>query len=291
MREPSRVSGTIVYASLMPESLTLRSAAESTSADRLIRSRFPRLLAAVAALGLGLFGALGAPQPASAFDEGTIHSLVNQSRAGSGLGALTLNASLSQVAANWAGQMAANGAMTHNPNYSAQIPGGWTKAAENVAQGYPSGSAVHTGWMNSPGHRANILGDFTDVGIAHISSGGTTWSVEVFAKYGASVPAPQPAPQPAAVAPPAPAPAPAPATAPAPVAAPEPSPSDSTSSSVPPEVTPAPDWSRATGNSSQPDAEPKADEQNDLATKVALGTALLAALATALGRGLRLIRR
>jgi len=44
--------------------------------------------------------------------------------------------------------------------------------------------------MDSPGHRANIMGDFTDIGIAFLTINGTTWAVENFAKYGASVPAP-----------------------------------------------------------------------------------------------------
>ena len=152
---------------------------------------------------------------ASAAGEGTILALVNQARASSGLGPLALNGSLSAVSTAWANQMAANGTMTHNPSYSTQIPGGWSKAAENVAQGYGSQSAVHQGWMNSAGHRANILGDFTDIGISFISAGGTTWAVQNFAKYGASVPPPAPpAPPPA---PPAPAP-PAPPAAPPPAA-------------------------------------------------------------------------
>lgn len=56
-------------------------------------------------------------------------------------------------------------------------------AAENVAQGYSGEAAMHDGWMASPGHRANILGDFTDIGVAFLSAGGTTWGVQVFASY------------------------------------------------------------------------------------------------------------
>ncbi len=165
---------------------------------------------------------------ASAAGEGTILALVNQARASSGLGPLALNGSLSAVSTAWANQMAANGTMTHNPSYSTQIPGGWSKAAENVAQGYGSQSAVHQGWMNSAGHRANILGDFTDIGISFISAGGTTWAVQNFAKYGASVPPPAPPapppapPAPAPPAPPAPPPAPPAPAPPAPPAAPPP---------------------------------------------------------------------
>jgi uncharacterized protein YkwD len=39
---------------------------------------------------------------------------------------------------------------------------------ENVAFGYASGESVMEGWLNSPGHKANIEGDFTHVGISAI---------------------------------------------------------------------------------------------------------------------------
>ena len=157
-----------------------------------------------------------ATPPAHASESGTIHSLLNQGRAGAGLGPLARNAALDQVALNWANQMAANGAMSHNPNVGSQIPGGWSRWGENVARGYPSGAAMYDGWWNSPGHKANMLGDYTDVGIAFVQANGSTWGVQVFAKYGASVPAPAPAPAPSP--PPVPAPAAPPPAAPAPTA-------------------------------------------------------------------------
>jgi hypothetical protein len=176
------------------------------------------LLTAALVVGLGIGGAV---TPAAAYDEGTIVALANDARAQNGLGGLVRNGSLDAVAVNWANQMAANGSISHNPDYTSQIPGGWRAAGENVAQGYGSGAGFHDGWMASPGHRANILGNFTDIGTALIQANGTTWAVQVFANYpgsGIPVPAP-PAPAPA---PPAPAPAPA-APAPAP-AAPAPDP-------------------------------------------------------------------
>lgn len=86
--------------------------------------------------------------------------------------------------------MAANGAMSHNPNYASEIPSGWSRAAENVARGFSTPTAVHNAWMNSDGHRKNILGDYTDIGIAFLTINGTTWAVENFGKYGESVSAP-----------------------------------------------------------------------------------------------------
>lgn len=45
-------------------------------------------------------------------------------------------------------------------------------AAENIAAGYSSPEAVVQGWMNSPGHRANILGaKFTKIGVGYAEGG------------------------------------------------------------------------------------------------------------------------
>lgn len=46
----------------------------------------------------------------------------------------------------------------------------WCSAAENVAEGYPTAKAVFVGWVNSPGHLANILSDNTEMGLA-VSTG------------------------------------------------------------------------------------------------------------------------
>lgn len=128
-----------------------------------------------------------------------IYSLLNQARAANGQNTLVRNSSLDQVAASWATQLAANGVLSHNPNYSAQIPAGWSRAGENVARGQVDANQMHAEWMASPGHRANILGDYTAVGVAFLVTGGTTWGVQVFANYPAAVvAAPAPAAAPAA---------------------------------------------------------------------------------------------
>jgi uncharacterized protein YkwD len=42
----------------------------------------------------------------------------------------------------------------------------WSTAGENIAAGQPDPASVMTSWMNSPGHRANILNcDFTNLGV------------------------------------------------------------------------------------------------------------------------------
>ena len=45
-------------------------------------------------------------------------------------------------------------------------------AGENIAMGYPTAEAVVDGWMNSEGHRANILNaSFTEIGVGYVADG------------------------------------------------------------------------------------------------------------------------
>ncbi|CAO1650875.1 CAP domain-containing protein [Salinibacterium sp. NSLL150] len=162
-----------------------------------------RIASAFFALLLAMFLVpLGAASSASAAEADTIHGLVNQARWDDGQLGLIRNAEMDAVALAWAKKMAASNNMSHNPNYSDQIPTGWRSAGENVAQGYRTAQAMHDGWMSSQGHRENILGAFTDIGIAFYTSGGTTWGVQVFATYpghtgpDAASAAPAPAPEP-----------------------------------------------------------------------------------------------
>jgi uncharacterized protein YkwD len=58
----------------------------------------------------------------------------------------------------------------------------YQKTGENIARGQEMSAAVVQSWMQSPGHRENILGDFTEVGIAQASSkSGTPYWCVVFA--------------------------------------------------------------------------------------------------------------
>ncbi len=52
---------------------------------------------------------------------------------------------------------------------------------ENIAYGHKNAETVVTGWMNSPGHRANILSDsFTGIAVGLVSDGGTKYWVQLF---------------------------------------------------------------------------------------------------------------
>lgn len=268
--------------------------------------RARRVVLVALALLLGLLGSLvSAPQAARADESGVIFSLLNQARNGEGRSSLDRMAALDAVALEWATAMAASGTLSHNQGLRDQIPGGWSFIGENVARGYPSGATMHEGWWSSSGHRANMLGDFTDVGIAFLSAGGSTWGVQVFARYGASLPpysAPAPAP---AQPPPAPAPAPAqPAPAPAqpaPAAAtspdpqpsvidPEPSraptllpsPSATPSASAEPSAEPSAAPSAGSSTPSAPDEETSTSSPWSIVGVVVLGLLLVAAIAAAI---------
>ena len=163
----------------------------SLSIQRLRVSVSAMLFTAVVA-----FFSVGVVSPAYAAETDTIFSSTNSARSTNGLGSLKSNTSLNSVAQTWAQQMAANQSMTHNPNVGSQIPAGWKSYGENVAMGYPTGTATVEGWMNSTGHRANILGSFSDIGVGWFVDGnGVTWAVQVFATYtSTSEPVPSPAP-------------------------------------------------------------------------------------------------
>jgi uncharacterized protein YkwD len=82
--------------------------------------------------------------------------------------------------------MAATGSMAHQ-NLQAILTGGFagfSDLAENVLAGGCGMSAgqVHQAWMNSPLHRANILGGFSAIGIGIACNGGVLYATEDFGR-------------------------------------------------------------------------------------------------------------
>jgi uncharacterized protein YkwD len=75
--------------------------------------------------------------------------------------------------------MASAGSLTHNSMMTVLTScGGTTTAGENIAAGYTSVGAVTSGWMNSPGHKANILNPsfkIISVGVAQAANGTYYW--------------------------------------------------------------------------------------------------------------------
>jgi uncharacterized protein YkwD len=152
-----------------------------TKLERLVAVLVAALVAAVASLALASPAAAG-----NAEDEARLFELTNQARGQNGLGALAYDPAAVSVARSWAAELARSGQLRHNPNLVANVNAfvttEWTRVGENV--GY-AGSAdqVQTAYMNSPGHRANILGDYNRVGIGAVRDGsGRLWTTVVFVK-------------------------------------------------------------------------------------------------------------
>jgi len=113
-------------------------------------------------------------------------ALTNQQRAASGCGALRVNATLTQVAQAHSADMAANNYFSHDSQNGASpfdrmTAAGYrfSAAAENIAAGQRTPSDVVTAWMNSEGHRANILNcTYTEIGVGYATGGsyGTYWT-------------------------------------------------------------------------------------------------------------------
>lgn len=112
--------------------------------------------------------------------------LVNAERAKQGLKPLTMNAQVNKTATLKSQDMAKLGYFDHNsPTYGSPFDMmkkygiSYRTAGENIAMGQTTPEQVMKGWMNSPGHRANILkASFTQigVGVAKNSSGGIYWT-------------------------------------------------------------------------------------------------------------------
>lgn len=90
--------------------------------------------------------------------------LVNVERAKEGLSPLIMDSRLQQVATEKSKDMAISNYFDHiSPNYGSPFDMmkdfgvSYMAAGENIAMGYRTPEAVMEGWMNSPGHKANIL--------------------------------------------------------------------------------------------------------------------------------------
>ncbi|WP_245570818.1 CAP domain-containing protein [Anaerovorax odorimutans] len=121
--------------------------------------------------------------------EQQVADLVNKERAANGLSALTVNSKLSEVAEKKAEDMRDKNYFSHtSPTYGSpfdmmkQFGITYTAAGENIAKGQKSPESVMDGWMNSEGHRANILNsNFTEIGIGYVTdSNGNTYWVQMF---------------------------------------------------------------------------------------------------------------
>ncbi len=108
-------------------------------------------------------------------------SLINSERSSRGLNTLEVYWDLTDDARAWTAQMIADGQISHNPNL-AGVTSGWSSLGENVGVG-PNVDRLHRAFMDSSGHRANILGDFNYVGVgADRAPDGNLYITVVFMK-------------------------------------------------------------------------------------------------------------
>lgn len=115
--------------------------------------------------------------------------LVNKERNAAGLSALAENSRLSEVAQAKAEDMMKNGYFSHiSPTYGSPFEMmktfgiAYKSAGENIAKGQKTPAAVMNGWMNSSGHRTNILNvsyEQIGAGFCKDSSGVAYW-VQMF---------------------------------------------------------------------------------------------------------------
>lgn len=114
--------------------------------------------------------------------------LVNEERKKAGLAPFTHSQELSKVARVKSQDMADKNYFSHNsPTYGDPFTMmknfgiNYRTAGENIAKGYQSPQSVVNGWMNSPGHRANILNpNFGTIGVGYVIKNGTTYWTQMF---------------------------------------------------------------------------------------------------------------
>ncbi|WP_241968416.1 CAP domain-containing protein [Streptomyces sp. ICBB 8177] len=111
-------------------------------------------------------------QSASAVAAGEVLALVNQARAKAGCQPLATDAKLTALAQDFSTEMGTRGFFDHtdpdgkSPWDRAKTLGIGNLAGENIARGQADAQAVMAAWMQSPGHRANILScDYHSIGI------------------------------------------------------------------------------------------------------------------------------
>jgi len=179
--------------------------------------------------------------PALAGAESQFVSKINASRVAAGLAPLEVYWDLTDDARAQSARMAAKGEIFHNPGLASST-GVWAALGENVGVG-PDVSSLHTAFMASAGHRANILGDYNYIGVGvTVDEDGLVWATMVFMRAdpglnGGATPTTT--------------------TAPPPTTTTAPPPTPTTTTTQPP-ASPAPPAPESTPTTTQPPADPVA---------------------------------
>ena len=122
-------------------------------------------------------------------EAGQIFALANQARAQARVERLQWDPALAAAALQHCRRMAAEGPIAHRYGGEADLSGRAAQAGahfsvieENVAVG-PSADAIHQEWMQSPGHRSNMLSaDVDHVGVAVVSARGELYAVADYSR-------------------------------------------------------------------------------------------------------------
>jgi uncharacterized protein YkwD len=118
---------------------------------------------------------------ANPVQEGAVLGLVNKVRGENGCRSLSFAAKLADAARKHSQDMATRRYFSHDTPEGVSMADRinaegykWTMLGENIAEGQKDANAVMTAWMNSPGHRANILNcKYTQIGIGLAYQGKT----------------------------------------------------------------------------------------------------------------------
>ena len=124
-----------------------------------------------------------APSATPATQAEQVAALVNEERAKVGLKPLTLSAELSANAQVRAREIVSkfDHVRPDGSAFSTAVTIAWRTVGENIAYGQTSPAAVMQAWMNSSGHRQNILGTgFDTIGVGVVESGGRLYWVQLF---------------------------------------------------------------------------------------------------------------
>ncbi|UII54448.1 CAP domain-containing protein [Cytobacillus spongiae] len=124
----------------------------------------------------------------SAYEQQVVE-LTNQERAKQGLAPLKVDLSLSKVAREKSQDMKTNNYFSHtSPVYGSpfdmmkQFGISYRSAGENIAKGQQTPEAVVKAWMNSDGHRKNIMStSFTHIGVGYVAEG-NYWTQQFIGK-------------------------------------------------------------------------------------------------------------
>jgi uncharacterized protein YkwD len=148
-------------------------------------------------------GCTTAPKPSGAAEAAIVNGPtwtetmladLNAQRAAVSAPPLRMCATLQNAAQGHSDDQAATNTMSHTGSNGSTLVNrvegagylNWTYLGENVAMGYTTIDSVMNAWMNSPGHKANILNpSFTDVGLAEsFATNGTPYWTQDFGASG-----------------------------------------------------------------------------------------------------------